>query len=244
MKQIIGILFLIVMLLSCQDNRPQIGSIEAENLSTEQIDSILMEFKFKYEAPILLDSANQLLIPISTYLLKDKKTYTKSRYRSDGFPRYWNMLFYNSQTGATRLLTEDKIRISEYYTKADSRGSKMALYKKVLYKISDIDFNKDKKLDEKDPQFLFSSDFDGGNFKRISPLNEHLQSFKVLPINEQILLNTLKDVNQDSIFNSKDESIWYKAQYKDQDWQVEEIIDSIGRKKIENLYFDQWLKKQ
>lgn len=81
------------------------------------------------------------------------------------------------------------------------------------------------------------------NLKRISPINEHLQYFEVIPKSEQLLLRTLRDTNQDSIFNSKDELIWYNAKLENQEWALTEIIDSIGRKRIEKLYFEQWLKK-
>jgi len=79
--------------------------------------------------------------------------------------------------------------------------------------------------------------------KRVSPLNEKLLYFKVVSKSNQILIRTLRDINRDSIFNAQDESIWYKAELTNQEWKINEMIDSTGRKKIENLYFDQWLKK-
>lgn len=115
---------------------------------------------------------------------------------------------------------------------------------KVLYEISDIDFNKDNKLNDKDPEYLFSSEIDGSNLKRISPTNEHLQYFKVVPMSEQILIRMLKDTNKDSLFNQEDESILYKAELINNDWKINEIIDSTGRRKMEHLYFEQWLKKK
>jgi len=115
---------------------------------------------------------------------------------------------------------------------------------KVLYEMSDMDFNKDEKLNNKDPEYLFSSEIDGQNLKRVSPLNEDLQYFEVVPKSEQILIRTLRDINQDSIFNLEDESIWYRAALINQEWKLNEIIDSMGRKKIEKLYFEQWLRKR
>ncbi|MBK8346444.1 MAG: hypothetical protein IPL08_02075 [Saprospiraceae bacterium] len=91
---------------------------------------------------------------------------------------------------------------------------------------------------------MFSSEINGINLKRISPINEDLQYFEVIPKSEQLLIRTLRDTNQDSIFNTEDESIWYKAKLENQEWALTEIIDSIGRKRIEKLYFEQWLKKK
>jgi hypothetical protein len=170
---------------------------------------------------------------------------SKDGYYSDDYPRYWNVLFYNRETGENQLLTEEKIRISQIHAIRDEyeEGSKI-MKNKVLYEIGDIDYNKDKKLNNNDPEYLFSSEIDGKNLKRISPLNEDLQYFEVIPKSEQILIRTLRDINRDSIFNREDESIWYKAELVNQDWKIDEIIDSIGRKRIENLYFEQWLKKK
>ena len=114
---------------------------------------------------------------------------------------------------------------------------------KVLYEICDIDYNKDKKLNEKDPELLYVSEINGKNLKRISPQDEDLQYFEIIPKSEQILIRTLRDINQDSIFNNEDESIWYKAEFSSNEWKIGEIIDSLQRKRIENLYFKQWLKK-
>jgi hypothetical protein len=244
MKQIIG-MFLIIGMISCQESKPRIESIEKDDLTSEQIDSILTAFKFQYESPIILDSTNQVLIPISTELLERRTKFSKDGYYSDDYPRYWNVLFYNRETGETRLLTKDKIRISRIYAIQDEyEESSKIMNKKVLYEIGDIDFNKDKKLNEKDPEYLFSSEINGTNLKRISPQNEDLQYFEVIQKSEQILIRTLRDINQDSIFNRKDESVWYKAELINQEWKVNEIIDSTGQKEIENLYFEQWLKKK
>ncbi len=245
MKHIIGII-LIIGLLSCEKNKQKFESIVDINLTVEQIDSILEEFQFDYESPIIIDSSNQVIIPISTELLEKRTKFSKSGYYSNEYPRYWNILFYNRKTGETRLLTEDKMRISQIHVSKNDKyveGNKI-MNEKILYQIGNLDFNQDGKLNNDDPEFLFSSEIDGTDLKRISPLDEELQYFEVIPNSTQILLRTLRDTNQDSIFDSQDESIWYKAELKNQVWRINEIIDSNGRKKIEKLYFEQWLKKK
>lgn len=245
MKHIIGII-LILGLISCQKTKPKIESIEKEDLTSQQIDSILTEFKFDYESPIILDSSNQVMIPISTELLGKRSMYSKDGYYSDDFPRYWNILFYNRTTTESRLLTEDKMRISSIHVikGEEYEEASKTIREKILYQIGDIDYNKDGKLNGKDPEYLFSSEIDGKNLTRISPLKEYLQYFKILPHANQLLIRTLRDANQDLVFDKKDESIWYKAELVEGKWTTDEIIDSTGRKRIENLYFEQWLKKK
>lgn len=244
MRLSIGFL-LIIGLFSCGKEEANTELIQAENLTEEQIDSVLTKYKFQYEAPILFDSTNQVLIPISTQILERRTKYSHDGYYSDDYPRYWNVLFYNRESGETRLLSEDKIRISRIYAKESDYDEKGQIIKNlVLYEIGDIDFNKDNKLDGKDPAYLFSSNIDGTNLQRISPLNEDLLTYRVIPKSKQILIETRRDNNQDSLFNQKDESIWYKAELENLEWNVVEIIDSTGRKRIENLYFEQWLTRQ
>lgn len=238
-------LALIIGILSCSENNPRIGVIEAENLTTQQIDSILTEFKFQYESPIILDSTNQILIPISTELLDRRTSYSKDGYYSDDYPRYWNVVFYNRETGKNQLLTENKVRISEIHAIRDEyEGNNKILDGKILYEIGDEDYNKDGKLNGQDPEFLFCSEINGTNFIKISPDNEDLQFFKVIPKSNQILIRTIRDTKKDSIFDREDESIWYKAEFDNEKWKLNEIIDSTGRKNIGNLYFEQWLKKK
>jgi hypothetical protein len=244
MKYLIA-LIIIIGFFACGETETSRELIEAENLTAEQIDSVLTEYKFQYESPILFDSSNHVLIPISTELLEKRTKYSHDGYYSDDYPRYWNVLFYNRASGETRLLTEDKYRISRIYAKESDYDDKGQIMENlVLYEIADIDYNKDSKLNDNDPEFLFSSNIDGTNLKRISPLNEDLISYRVIPKTQQILIKTRRDKNQDSLFNHKDESIWYKAELENLDWNVSEIIDSMGRKKIENLYFEQWLTRQ
>jgi len=245
MKQIVGIV-LIIGFMSCKESKPRIESIEDTDLTKEQIDSILTEFKFDYESPIIFDSSDQVMIPISTELLERRTKYSKDGYYSDDYPRYWNILFYNRKTGETRLLTEDKIRISSIHANKNEEyeESSKIMREKVLYQIADIDFNEDDKLNGKDPEYLFASEINGENLTRISPPDENLQYFEVIPKANQILIRTLRDVNQNLVFEREDESIWYKAELINEKWELNEIIDSTGRKRIENLYFDQWLKKR
>lgn len=114
----------------------------------------------------------------------------------------------------------------------------------ILYEMGDIDLNDDGKLTSEDPKFLFSSDKQGRRLTRISPIDEDLQYFEVIPSSNKILIRTLRDDNQDLEFDRKDQTVWYKAVLTGQAWELAEIIDSVGRERIEKLYFEQWLRRK
>ena len=242
------LLLFFISLISCESRSPRLESIEADNLSIEQIDSVLTEFRFEYENPIVIDSSDFVLIPISTELLERRKTFSSDGYYADDYPRYWNILFYNRATGESRLLTEEKVRISRIHTTKNQLEFSETIDRlytgKVLLEIADIDFNKDERLDSDDPDYLFICNIDGGDLTRLSPLGEDLVSYKVMPNSNQIIMNTRRDSNLDSLFDNSDDLIWHKTEYIDGVWQSEEMIDSLDRKRIQRLYFDQWLKKK
>lgn len=231
---------------SCQRTEPKIENIEAVDLTQEQIDSILTQFKFQYENPIVLDSGNHIMIPISTELPEGKRSFSKDGYYTDEFPRYRNILFYNRFTGGSSSLTTKKFRISDLYV-VDKPGpyeNNKALPGKILYEISDIDYNQDGKLNSKDPTFLFVSELDGSALQRISPLNEDLVYYEVIKEDNELIFETRRDINSDFVFNHEDEFVWYRSKMVSNEWENTEMIDSLNRKKIEKLYFDRWLGKE
>lgn len=244
MKNLICLL-LVFGIFSCGKKSTRTETIEDENLSQHQIDSILTDFKFEYDQPVFIDSTSQILLPITTVPLERSKKFSRLSsedwYYSEDYSRYWNILFYNKDSGKTQLLTESKLRISEYIVNLKKTG--VVLSKSILYKIRDTDYNKDKKLNHLDPEYLFISKTNGSVFKRLSPLHENLESYTLIPNRDQILLKTRRDSNNDLEFNWEDEQIWYVIDVSS-DTKPVEIIDAAKRKKIENLYFEQWLKKK
>ena len=210
-------------------------------MTDKQIDSILTDFNFDYNNPIFIDSTSQILLPITTQFQKVEKMSRYSSYDGDSYPRYWNVLFYNSETGETNLLTESKMRISDFKTNLKDVGK--TLSKSILYNVKVLDYNNDKKLDYSDPEYLFISEINGKNLRQISPKNENLETFSIIPFSDQLIIKTKRDSNGDLKFNADDELVWYKVDLNNNSLPIE-IIDSIDRKKIKHLYFEQWLIKK
>jgi len=233
---------ILLLLFACESDKTTIEVLDRENITQQQIDSVLAEFKFKYASPIFIDSSENILIPITT-TAPSKKRWKSSydSYESYSYSEYWNILFYNQNTDESKLLTESKFNISNYYVNLENVGN--LLSKKILYNIRDIDYNQDNKLNNEDPEFLFISNTDGSELKRLSPLNENVISHTIIPNSNKILIQTVKDKNNDSVFNNENEVFWYKIDLDEKNT-LTEIVDASTRKKVENLYFNQWLKKK
>ncbi|CAM1342703.1 hypothetical protein [Tenacibaculum amylolyticum] len=242
MKKIISLIFITILFSSCSKSNPRINVVEEKNLTQTQIDSIMDEYNFIYDDLAFIDSTNQVLFPITTQKSYDRSSYGRySKYETEDYPRYWNILFYNSSTGKTNLLTKSKVRISDFRFKIEESGP--ILSNKIIYKIGDTDYNQDKRFNYKDPLHLFISNIDGSELTRVSPLNEELEYYKIIPNTDKIIFRTIRDVNGDLRFNKEDELIWYQIDLSIPN-SLKEIINTSDRKLIEKLYFEQWLVKK
>ncbi|GAA4275967.1 hypothetical protein GCM10022259_06910 [Aquimarina mytili] len=228
------------MILSCNKREDRIQIIEDENLNQKQIDSIIDEYNFEYSRVVFIDSMEKVILPISTQNARDKSRYSAKSYYADSYPNYWNLIFFDIKSGKTKLLTQKKTRILDFTTNFKNVGP--ILKKSVLYKAGDTDYNLDKKLTYVDPNQLFISDIDGNNFSRLSPINENLIEYEIVPNTDKIIFRTLRDSNGNKEFDEKDEKIWYLIDLSTKSKAVE-ILNQEKRKEIENLYFKQWLVK-
>ena len=239
MMKLTTFILLIGLIISCNNNQDRIQIVEEENLTQKQIDSVLDEYSFTYSGVVFIDSIEKAILPISTQKSRGGR-YSTDSYYADSYPQYWNLIFYDIKSGKTKLLTDKKTRISEFKTNLREVGP--ILQKSVLYEISDTDFDMDGKLTYSDPEQLFVSDIDGENFIEISPKNEDLKDYQIVPNTDKIIIQTLRDTNNDKEFDQKDEVIWYLIDLSKKS-KLMEILKENERREIERLYFKQWLLK-
>lgn len=240
-------LIFILFLVACQTENKQESISITEELSESQIDSVLNQFQFEYQNPVFIENSDEILLPIQTYLEGkwDKSSRKYSSYDYDERSRFevtWNILFYNKLTGNTHLLTEEKYNIRKFQTDIKETGEQLS--KSILYEITSLDNNYDGELDYKDPLNLYISTNEGTNLKLLSPQKEDLQSYTLVPKSDQIIIRTLRDINNDSLFTlTEDEQIWYKIDLQT-DSVPREMVEKNLQEKVKYLYFEQWLKKK
>ena len=233
-------LALLSLLFSCGQRQERIQVIENNNLNQKQIDSVLDEYSFEYEKLIFIDSTQRAILPITTQKPRGGGRLSSSSYEAESYPQYWNIIFYDIETGQTNLLTKSKMRISNY--NANLRNVGPIISKSIIYEICDTDYDNDNQLTFKDPEQLFISGTDGSNLTRLSPLGEEIMDFQIVPDSDKIIFSTQRDTNKDLEFDEKDELIWYLINLS-KELKPVEILDKTKRKEIENLYFKQWLLK-
>lgn len=114
MKQLYFFLVFIT-LFSCQNNATDNESTLVKKGSSSQADSAEMEKHLSFATPIVMDSSDYMLIPIMSNLGKERSLYSKGKRYTSKYPKYWNILFYNTKTKKNKLLTTDKIRINRIH---------------------------------------------------------------------------------------------------------------------------------
>ncbi len=205
---------------SFEDSMSQ-PTVESEN-------SIYNKINLQFDSPIVLDSSDWVLYPLTHEKLEE----TEYGFKSSSYGRqyaYWNAAFFNTHTKETRLLSEDlKMLINSIstnngaYTHSGQKERKSDSH--IYYSITTKDYNQNGKLDVDDPKYLFISDISGQGFKQASPDNLDLIHWQTINESNKILIQTLKDSNKDKKFDGDDEIVSF--------------IYDIGNQKIDQIFSD------
>jgi len=178
--------------------------------------SLLAFFSFSQEkkvglflsAPIQIDSSNILMIPVQIEDEKDQKSSIKL---SPSDANCVNLIFYNLDTDSSHILFENNVLIGIWNMSrryGDMETLNAVNMKKgiswLFFYVTDQDYNNDKKLDRKDPRYVYATDRNGKNLRLISPENENVVQFYPYIKLGYIILKIQRDSNKDLIFNEKD----------------------------------------
>ena len=152
-----------------------------------------------FYSPIVIDTASTIAFPLTMKEdnLEVKVLGNTNTPRSQ--PVFWNILFYNPHTETIHLLDSTK-RMNIYQVKPSSN---MHAVNKIYYLISVNDMNEDGKLDNTDPKYLYSTDRFGNGLKQITPNDVSVSSWMELE-NHNLLINIIRDNNNDKRFNESD----------------------------------------
>ncbi len=211
-------------------------------VTQEQIDSIVSKYAFIYESPILPDSGTHALMPMS--IQEDgrgSKVSLSSSYAYEGThaPRFWNILFLDRRTRRTHLLTEQKLRIDAVHVHTREQGKELS--RNILYTIIDTDVNNDGKLDYGDPSHLSISSLDGSGLRAITPVDEDLLGWDVVKGEDLIVIRTRVDNDADGKHENHEDIRVHVFDVASGN--LEEVITDDLQKKVNTLFFEQWLKK-
>ena len=191
-----------------------------------------------------IDSSGILMFPLS--MSETERDGGSLSYKEMPSNSYWNIIFLNSMTNEYHLLSDKKMLIRNYDIKYSSNDNMdiAQTSRHIFYSITSDDFNKDKKLTDEDPKYLFVSDKEGNNFRQISPSNYNLQNWQFIKSVNKVLLTVRKDSDKNNKFDDKDEVTTFEVDI-DKGTQPKEVISTDFKNKLKILYDRDWkrLKK-
>ncbi|TCD10600.1 hypothetical protein EZ449_09655 [Pedobacter frigidisoli] len=198
MKKVLSItiVLLVVLISACSNDNKTIST-------TEKITSkVKYEPKIKYSSSIIIDNTDMVMYPLNLND-GDNDSYIRSAEAN-----YWNLIFYNVNSGKSELLTYKKLIINSFkigHNESGANSSASFSDQFIYYEIINSDYNGDKKLTGNDPKKLFISNLQGKSFHQISPKNYSIYTWKIDNKHDLILMNLIKDSNGDKEFNEKDD---------------------------------------
>lgn len=173
--------------------------------------SVGQELKFKRNISlrnaVLTDSASTLMIPVDLHELASSKSvdvnYTCA-----------NLIFYNFNTDSSFKLFEQNTCIMFYqtydfdFTLREIRNRNI-LRNWILYRVKNVDSDKNGKIDSGDPDILYCSDIHGGNLRQLTTAQENVVSIEVYHEQSFALITLQADMNQDGNYDKDDRQYSY-----------------------------------
>ena len=155
---------------------------------------------YRFDQAIVVDSASTLLLPMRQD--GDLLSGGKLMLGNEG---YSNIVFYNFVTDSYQRLFVDDVQILSV------RGNnllKSARNKRLFYLVKDKDFNRNTRIDTKDPSILYVSDLQGKNLKALTTENEHVLQVDMYDAQGFALLHIQLDADNDGSYESEDKSFY------------------------------------
>jgi hypothetical protein len=241
-------LFSLSLLVSCGSNGKR-QQVESNGNPTSDSLAVVNDPKNNLNLQISsfseIDTSGVLMFPLSMAETEGKRG--RLSYKEMPRNRYWNIIFYNSKTKEQHLLSERKMLIERYDYEYGSGESSLISQtpNHIFYTIRTDDFNKDKKLTEIDPQYLFVSDKFGNNFTQVSPTNYNLNNWKYVRSSNKVILTVGKDSDKNNRFDNSDEIATFEVELGN-GTEAQEIFDENFKGKLKILFDRDWkrIKKE
>ncbi len=232
-------LFLLISLafLSCEkkvDEKPKVRYEDSSKRKTvAKIDSTQIEIA---DLPIQMTGANWLIHPVGDLSVYGGSSRYKSDYGSSGTPSFRisnygefeitgylrNLKFQEVGSDSLKSLTDKIIMIqTATFLKNFADKSKIQV---LVYTLSDLDTNKDGKLDSNDIKCLYLSEMGGGRFTKVSTDFEELIDWNVIDSTSRLYFRTIEDTNKNGEFDKNDVVHYHYIDLFSKDWEAKDYF--------------------
>ena len=235
MNRIILLTFLFFGLWACNE-KPRDGSSGTviQQSDIETVNSKYSTINLQINDPTIIDSSDWIFFPLTlTELEETEKGFESKKY---GYREhvYWNVVFYNTETKQTRLLS-DSLKMVIHSISTSIKNNK------IYYSITITDFNQDGKLYWGDPKYLFISDLSGQGFKQVSPDNFDLVHWKTIHETNKVLIQASNVSDKDKMFKCGEIVAFI---YDIEQQKIEQVFDQEFILNTKKILENQWTKKK
>ncbi len=174
----------------------------------------------QYELPLSVNGLDHFIVPITLEKKKVGETrpfassprmssysdYSDSRYFSEMYGPFYNLVFIDKTTGVSKLLLEQKGFIQNvcFPEKSYSEKEDKTPPTFIFYRMALVDTNGDGVLNEKDALPGYVSNADGTHLSQVTPANTSVTSWRYDPEGKKLFIEVIRDLNQDRKFNWDD----------------------------------------
>jgi hypothetical protein len=180
------------------------------------------------DLPIALEGTSYLIHPIGQLNREGKalksstdseEGFTVSNYGEYQITGYLkNLKFQEIGKDSLTTLTSKPVLIETVtYLKALADKTKQQI---LVYTLSDIDTNKDGKLNGDDIKSLYISTISGSKFTKLSADYQELVDWKMIESLHLLYFRTIEDTNKNGAFDAKDQMQYQYVNLKDGRWTV------------------------
>jgi hypothetical protein len=180
------------------------------------------------DLPINMEGTNFLIHPIGVissdgrefkYSSDSEESFTVSNYGEYQITGYLkNLKFQEIGKDTIYTLTDKQILIeTATYLKTFADKSKQQF---IVYSLSDMDTNKDGKLDSSDIKSLYISTLSGQKFTKLSADFQELIDWKIIESKNLLYFRTIEDTNKNGEFDAKDSVQYQFVNLLDKEWKV------------------------
>ena len=129
-----------------------------------------------------------------------------------------NFKFQEIGSDSIKSLTDKTVLIqTATYLKTVSDKSKQQI---MVYTLSDMDTNKDGKLDSNDIKSLYISEISGNRFTKISSDFQELIDWNLIESKNRLYFRTIEDTNKNGEFDKNDIVHYHFLDLTSKDWKV------------------------
>ncbi len=221
--------FLLVAMVSCKKEEVEklkvIYEDSAKSKPMEIVDTTQIEVA---DLPIALEGTSYLIHPIGQLNREGKalksssdteEGFTVSNYGEYQITGYLKNLKFQEigKDTLTTLTTKPVLIETVTFLKALADKTKQQV---LVYTLSDMDTNKDGKLNGEDIKSLYISTISGSKFTKLSADYQELVDWKMIESQHLLYFRTIEDTNKNGAFDAKDQMQYQYVNLKDGRWTV------------------------